>query len=285
MGAVEVVDRRLHLREGDRLSRALEHRRRGRRPRSWRRSTTTRPPHPRATGRRSGRGAGEAGGASLKRGASLCCAQRAAFPLTLLRDPRTALADPVDRIAGPASRRGCPVHCRLPWTVVCEIVLPVPALFVNWRFPPTVVGPAAADAPRRAGGAARDLQVAGDLAVADRRSRPSSSRRRRRSCSVSCTLPLTVEPASRRPLPLVIWTLPFTVTSTRSHQLPVRHRQVAVDRGGVELAVRAGDVPVGALERRLQRQAATARRRRRPRASARRSRAPTAAWLSDQYES
>src|SRR4051812_22536172 len=112
-----------------------------------------------------------------------------------------------------------PVHCRFPTTVVCVIALPVPAFPVSWTLPPTLVGP---HAPMCHGEAALlpvictlPLIVLLQITLA-----PELIRSPAAFVPVTWRLPVTVEPASLRPLPLVTCTLPVTVTSTRSHHFP-----------------------------------------------------------------
>src|SRR3954464_11138991 len=107
------------------------------------------------------------------------------------------------------------------------MVLPVPALPVSWTLPPTLVGP---HAPMCHGElellpviCRLPLIVLLQITLA-----PEHIRSPAPFVPVSWRFPVTVEPASwcitlpvvstrLSPLPLVICTLPFTVTSTRSH--------------------------------------------------------------------
>ena len=193
-----------------------------------------------------------------------------------LRDAR-ALAVAGDRVAASRSRRGCPGTAGCPARSCARSCCRCPRCCWNWRFPPTEFGPQAPMCHGEPASLPVDLQVAVDRACCRSRSRPSSSGRPRRTCCCSLEVAVHREPASRTPL---AWSeLQVAVHGHVDEVAPaaLRHGQVAVDRGRVELLVRARDVLVRLLERRLQRQARAARRRRRPRPCGRRSRAPTAA--------
>ena len=131
-----------------------------------------------------------------------------ALPLAVAGDGVAAAADVVVALALQVAR-----------TVAPTIVLPVPALEWNWRFPETVTGPQ----PPICHGEPEPLDricrlpsiVLSQITFA-----PGLSGSVAPVTPWACTLPWTVDPVSRRPLPAWTCRLPFTVTPTRSHHLP-----------------------------------------------------------------